>query len=60
MPVNETVPPVIDEAVAGETLMEVTGGVVDPATVITAEADFVGSATLVAVTVILAEVAGAV
>jgi hypothetical protein len=58
--VNETVLPVVEEVVAGDTVTEVTGGVVDPATVTTPEADLVGSATLVAVTVTVAEVTGAV
>jgi hypothetical protein len=51
------VPPVITEAVAGETLTEFTTGAL---TVTEADADLVVSATLVAVTVSLPALAGAV
>ena len=57
---NGTVPPVTDEAVAGETITEVTLGVWPDATVTVALADFVGSATLVAVIVPVPALVGAV
>ena len=63
---NCSVPPVIDEAVPGSTVTLVTpgeptpGGGVAPATATVAVADFVGSATLVAVTVSAPALAGAV
>jgi hypothetical protein len=65
--VNESVPPVEVEAPAGVMVTDVTAGplggllgVEAAATVTTADADFVGSATLVAVTVPVAAEAGAV
>ena len=62
-----SVPPVVEEAVAGVTVTDVTAGpegvglgADGEVTVTTAEADLVGSATLVAVTIPVAAVAGAV
>jgi|KBSMisStandDraft_5_1062788.scaffolds.fasta_scaffold1488991_1 hypothetical protein len=55
--VNCAVPPVANEVVAGETLTELMTGA---ATVMVAEADFVASALLVAVTVAVPAVAAAV
>ena len=66
---NCKVPPVVTEVVAGETVTEVTTGLgagagdgwgCAPVMVMVAAADFVGSAVLVAVTVAVPEVAGAV
>jgi hypothetical protein len=66
---KDCVPPVATEALAGVIVTNVTAapppgggalGVEAAATVTTADADFVGSATLVAVTIPLAAVAGAV
>ena len=63
--VNCNVPPVVAEVVAGETVTEVTtgvgGGLLGAAVILTmAEADFVASALLVAVTVAVPGLAGAV
>ena len=64
---KDSVPPTIEEATAGVTVTEVTAGPAGAGlgadgevTVTTAEADLVGSATLVAVTIAVAAVAGAV
>jgi hypothetical protein len=60
--VNCSVPPVAADVEAGDTVTEVTVGFGGSAavTVTVAEADFVGSATLVAVTVAVPALAGAV
>ena len=64
---KDSVPPAIEEAMAGVTVTDVTAGpegvglgADGEVTVTTAEADLVGSATLVAVTIAVAAVAGAV
>jgi hypothetical protein len=61
---NVSLPPVVVDTVAGDTITEVTAGVDPPppaaATVTTADADFVGSATLVAVTRPVPALVGAV
>ena len=59
MAANETLPPVIEEVVAGDTVTEVTTGEV-AVTVMVATANMVVSATLVAVTVEVPALAGAV
>ena len=58
---NGSVPPVTDDAVTGDTVTEVTPDEPEaPETVTVAVADFVGSATLVAIIVLVPPVAGAV
>ena len=58
---NGMVPPVTEEAVAGDTTTEVTPGVwLEEATTTVALADFVGSATLVAIIVPVPALVGAV
>jgi hypothetical protein len=56
---KETVPPVFEEVVAGDTVTDVTTGEL-AVTVMVATANLVGSATLVAVTVEVPALAGAV
>ena len=56
---NGSVPPVTDDAVEGDTVTEVTWPEAAE-TVTVAVADFVGSATLVAIIVLVPPVAGAV